>query len=371
MSEADPIYPGGAFEGEDDSSAVVGQITVSMFSVRFETEGFTLDLPTQGLEIWMDDSGERVLFSHPNYPGWTVYSLDPTILKHRSFQQQFLKQRVDQLQIEQSGPSKHNLLVYSVLGGIVFVLFGLWAFSNIILAMIVALMPTSWETQIGESAFQQMTKVVKPMTDPAYTNRLYLVTQRLKKGFPDDAPKFNYTVGDDDMVNAFALPGGHVIVMRGLIEEATPDELAGVLSHEVSHVIRKHGMKHLAQLIGPILVFKYLFNSDGALAAMVAVSAMLSDLQYSRANENEADDNGFDILVKANIDPRCLTSFFRKIQVEERAHRKGDDDYFSTHPATSARIRHLEQRWQESPKKSGFNPVEGGPDPKPPEPATK
>ena len=72
MNEADPIYPGGAFEGEDDSSAVVGQITVSMFCVRFETEEFTMDLPTQGLELWMDESGERVLFSHANYPGWTV-----------------------------------------------------------------------------------------------------------------------------------------------------------------------------------------------------------------------------------------------------------------------------------------------------------
>jgi Zn-dependent protease with chaperone function len=365
MNEADPIYPGGAFEGEDDSAAVVGQITVSMFSVRFETEGFTLDMPTQGLEIWIDDSGERVFFSHPNYAGWTVYSLDPTILQHRSFQQQFLKQRVDQLKVEQTGTPKHTLLVYSVLSGIIFVLFGLWAFSNVILGVIVAAMPSSWETQIGDSSFRHLTAIIKPLNDPAYTNRLYLVTQRLKKGFPDDAPKFNYIVGDDDMVNAFALPGGHVVVMRGLIEEATPDELAGVLSHEVSHVIRKHGMRHLAQMIGPVLVIKYLFNADGALAAMIAVSAKLSDLQYSRANETEADDRGFDTLVKANIDPRSLTSFFRKIQVEERRRRRGDDDYFSTHPATSARIKHLEQRWQELPRKSGFVPVNGGPDPKP------
>jgi Zn-dependent protease with chaperone function len=363
MNEADPIYPGGAFQGSDDSDAVVGQISVSMFSLRFETEGFILDLPMQGLKMDLDETGERVSFSHPNYPDWTLYSLDPAILQHRAFQQQFLKARVEALKVEHSGTPRHTILVYSVFGGICFVLFSLWAFSNLILGMIVAAMPSSWEKQVGDASFSHISQAIKPMSDPVYTNRLYLVSQRLKKGFPEGSPNFTYMVGDDDMVNAIALPGGRVIVMRGLLDEATPDELAGVLSHEVSHVIRKHGMRHLAQMIGPILVFKFFVNSDGALASLVAVSAMLSSLEYSRSNETEADDYGFDILSKANIDPRSLTSFFRKIQKEE-GHR-GDVDVFSTHPATAARIKHLEQRWQDSPQKSGFTPVNGGPDPKP------
>src|SRR4051812_12804054 len=118
MSEADPIYPGGAFEGDDDSAAVVGQITVSMFSVRFETEQFTLDMPTAGLKIELDDSGERVLFSHANFPGWTVYSLDPAILEHRSFKQVSLKQRVERLKVDHSGPPKHVVRVYMALGAL-------------------------------------------------------------------------------------------------------------------------------------------------------------------------------------------------------------------------------------------------------------
>src|SRR3954469_2068086 len=95
MNEAGPIYAGGAFEGQDDSAAVVGQITVSMFCVKFESEAFTLDLQTQGLEVAFDESGERVLFSHPSYPNWTVYSLDPDIIHHRAFQQQFLKRQIE------------------------------------------------------------------------------------------------------------------------------------------------------------------------------------------------------------------------------------------------------------------------------------
>jgi predicted Zn-dependent protease len=166
-------------------------------------------------------------------------------------------------------------------------------------------------------------------------------------------------------VNAFALPGGKVIVMRGLLEEATPDELAGVLAHEVSHVIQKHGMRQLAQLVGPMLIVEYLFNQSGAVSAMVAMSAMFSTLQYSRDNETEADDKAWDIMMKANIDPRSLTEFFRKLRKIE-GKNSGGPDIFSTHPATSERIKKLEGRWQNTPRKTGFVPVNGGPDLKPP-----
>jgi Zn-dependent protease with chaperone function len=359
MNEADPIYPGGAFEGDDDSAAVVGQITVSMFSVRFETEGFTMDMPTSGLDISLDESGERVLFTHFNFRGWTVYSLDASILNHRSFQQAIFKRHVDQLKMEHSGPPKHVKRVYMALAAIALAFFGLWAGSNVILGMIVMVMPEEWEQQVGKAAFDEMSSEYKLTLDPALNNRLTLVTQRLKKGLPPDAPKFIYHVADDDLVNAFALPGGRVIVMRGLIEKATPDELAGVLAHENSHVLRKHGMRGLAQMVGPILIADYLFDGKGAVSALIAVSATFGELKYSREAETEADDKAWDILMQANIDPRGLTSFFRKLKQLEP---KQSSETLSTHPATEARIQRLEKRWEESPKKSGFKPVDGGPD---------
>jgi predicted Zn-dependent protease len=67
-------------------------------------------------------------------------------------------------------------------------------------------------------------------------------------------------------------------------------------------------------------------------------------------------------MLKANVDPRSLTSFFQKLKKLEP---KQVSDVLSTHPATQARIERLEKRWQESPKKSGFVKVNGGPDPKP------
>lgn len=361
MNEADPIYPGGAFEGEDDSAAVVGQITVTPFTVRFECEEFTLDLPTRGLELSLDESGDRVLFSHGNFPGWTVYSLDPSILDHRSFQQVWLKKRVEELRLEHHGPPKHTVRVYIALAAIFLTFFALWAGSNLILSAVVAMMPDEWERQVGKSAFAEMSQEYKMTSDSSLTNRLFAVTERLKKGLPQDAPKFTFHVADDDLVNAFALPGGNVIVMRGLIEEATPDELAGVLAHEMAHVLNKHGMRGLAQVVGPVLIAKYMFDGEGAVAALVGVSAALGQLKYSREAETEADRDAWDILMKANIDPRALASFFRKLRALEP---KETSDVLSTHPATETRIQVLEQRWNESPKKSGFVSVKA-PDLKP------
>jgi len=181
----------------------------------------------------------------------------------------------------------------------------------------------------------------------------------LKKGLPDDAPKFEFHVADEPILNALALPSGQVVVMRGLLEEADGDELAGVLAHEMAHVLEKHGMRALAQMIGPSLISKYIFGGDSALSAMTEGSAMLGSLQYSRDNEREADAQAWEILLRANIDPRGLTRFFRQMRREEGGDT--DTDVFSTHPATSERIETLEKKWEETQKKSGFQPVNAGP----------
>lgn len=358
MAEAVQIYPGGAFQGSDDSVATMGTITVSPYNVLFEGDGLLLNFPSHALALDLDAETERVLISHPNYPGWQIYSLDPAILEDRCLQRFNLKERLERLKYQRAGPSRHVRQVYMALGGLILLLFICWAFTDTVLGMVVAAMPSEVERQVGKAAFSEISDEYEITHEPALTNRLFLVTERLKKGLPADAPKFHFFVADDDMVNAFALPGGNVIVMRGLIESSEPDELAGVLSHEMAHVIGKHGMRQIAQTIGPLLIAEFLFSRNSAVAALTAGGAEFGSLSYSREHETQADENGWEILVRANIDPRAMTRFFRKIQNME-----GDqaEEVLSTHPATSARIERLEEKWATSFKKSGFQPVDGGP----------
>jgi predicted Zn-dependent protease len=119
-------------------------------------------------------------------------------------------------------------------------------------------------------------------------------------------------------------------------------------------------MRGLAQMVGPVLIAEYLFDKNGAVSSLVAVSALFGQLKYSREAETEADDEAWDILMKANIDPRCMTSMFKKLEAIEG---KDSESLLSTHPATSDRIAKLDGRWQASLKKGGFTPVNGGADP--------
>jgi Zn-dependent protease with chaperone function len=363
MNEADQSFTGGAFEGADDSLAVMGTITVSQFSVKFETEAFTIDLPTQGLDVQLDESGERVFFAHVKYPGWTVYCLDRAIMHHRCLQRFGLKERLEDLKYAESPSARHAKKVFIALGVLVGCMVGLWLGTDLILGIIVNALPAEWEQKVGKTAFNEFIAETELTEEPSLTNRLFLVSERLKRGLPYDAPKFKFVVADDMLINACALPNGQVIVMRGLIEAADPDELAGVLAHEMAHVIEKHGMRAIAQDQGAMFIARYLFGGDSALAAFMAGAAILGGLQYSRANEHDADAKAWEILMKANIDPRALNRFFREMRRTEG--RAGNTtDIFSTHPATSERIDRLNEMWRKSPKKSGFEPVNGGPEPK-------
>jgi predicted Zn-dependent protease len=241
------------------------------------------------------------------------------------------------------------------------ILVGLWAVTDAIVGVIVNMLPAEWETKIGKESFAEIRQFF-PLTDqPELTNRVFLVTQRLKKGLPHDAPKFRFHVSGMPIVNAIALPGGDVVVLEGLLADATPDELAAVLAHEMSHVIKKHAMRQIAQQAGPAFVAKYVLGGEGALSTLMSGASTLGDLQYSRGNERQADALAFEILVAANIDPRSLANFFKKIRRIEKKMGENNDDLFSTHPPTDERIKFLQKKWDECSKKSGFEKVNGGP----------
>ena len=363
MAESDQIFPGGAYQGGDDSITTMGSVIVSPFGIQFESDSFNVSFPSEALQLDLDETGDRILMRHPNYPGWTVYCLDPEILNHRSLERFGLRKKLEELKYEKFGPSKHAVRVYMTLGAIVLIMLGLWGLTDPIVGLIVQTLPAEWETKVGNSAFEEIETEFDLTDEAILTNRVHLVTQRLKRGLPYGSPKFEFHVADHFMVNAYALPGGKVIVMRGLLEEADAEELAGVLAHEMAHVLQKHGMRQLAQVAGPQFIAKYIFGRDSALSAMVSGAAILGHFTHSRSHERSADKEAFDILVRANIDPRAQTKFFKKIRKAEGKDSEVED-VFSTHPATAERIKYLEKLWEECPKKSGYQPISAGEQPK-------
>lgn len=146
-------------------------------------------------------------------------------------------------------------------------------------------------------------------------------------------------------VNAFALPGGFLYVNRGLIEQADRlDELAGVMAHEIGHVVLRHSVKQIQKEerrdLGLVLLCtltRVCMTPGGAVAVQVTADAMTA--RYSRKDEAQADSEAVVITRRSGIDPEGLPAFFQKLLAQDTtAQRSPFDAFFATHPTDQARI---------------------------------
>jgi predicted Zn-dependent protease len=161
---------------------------------------------------------------------------------------------------------------------------------------------------------------------------------------------WRFAVVNSDEVNAFAIPGGFVYVTRGALARADRfDEIAGVMAHEIGHVVRRHSVKQIQQAekrdVGLVLLctLTRICNSiGGAIAVRTAGDAMTA--QYSQHDESEADSEAVIITRRTNIDPEGLPQFLRKILADRTEQSTPVDAFFATHPTDETRIDALDRQ---------------------------
>ena len=159
---------------------------------------------------------------------------------------------------------------------------------------------------------------------------------------------YEFRVIDSEMANAFAIPGGFIFVNRGILERAeNASELAGVLAHEIGHVVERHGLEQMAKAQNTntivSLVYVLLGRAPGGaeqVALQVAGSAWMA--KHSREAEREADRVAVVYLARAGLDPRGMPQFFQKLLNEDRESPNELLAWFSTHPVTEDRIADTE-----------------------------
>jgi predicted Zn-dependent protease len=169
-----------------------------------------------------------------------------------------------------------------------------------------------------------------------------------------DASRSPYTfdfhlLGDADTLNAFALPGGQVFITEGLRSKLEDDaQLAGVLGHEIGHVVNRHGAEHMATgQLGQLLTMAAgVAATDeegrGQRAAMVAAMVnQMVQLKYSRSDELEADRVGMDYMAQAGYDPKAMLGVMRILGEASRGGRA--PVMLSTHPYPEQRIEEIER----------------------------
>jgi Zn-dependent protease with chaperone function len=202
--------------------------------------------------------------------------------------------------------------------------------------------PVAWEERLGRAVMEQLAPAEARCTDPEGARQLDAIVARLTAPIPDSPYTIRVSVVDRKPVNAFAAPGGYVVVFRGLVERAErPEEVAGVLAHEIQHVLHRHVTRALIrQASTGLLLAAMTGDASGVLVYGVEAARTLGTLRYGRQAEEEADVEGLRMLETAGIDPAGMVSFFESLAKREPAFVK-NLGYLSTHPSTTDRLARL------------------------------
>jgi len=163
-------------------------------------------------------------------------------------------------------------------------------------------------------------------------------------------PRLNYTfyVVDAPEVNAFAVPGGYIYVNKGLIQRAaTMSELAGVLGHEIGHVVERHGLEQMARMqntsLGVNLAYILLGRQPGTLEQVALQGgAGVFFASHSRSDENQADRVAVQYMIQSGIDPNGMVAMFQRLLEEQKSSPNAVAQWFSTHPTTQERVDNVQ-----------------------------
>jgi predicted Zn-dependent protease len=234
-----------------------------------------------------------------------------------------------------------RLTLLAAVGVIVFgaalYLWGIPAFANAVASR----MPVSWEEQLGRQVVEQLTAMSRRCTDPERLKVLDRIVSTLTAPSAPVPYTFRITVLADPTINALAAPGGHLVLFAGLLEKTkTPEQLAGVLAHEIQHVLQRHPTRALFRDMSMRALIAALTGDAGGLASALEAAGTLGGLRYSRKDEAAADRDGMTMLQAARIDPAGMIDVFLVLKKEA-----GDVPraltYLSNHPHTDDRIADL------------------------------
>jgi len=213
---------------------------------------------------------------------------------------------------------------------------------------------TDKEVQMGRSISREVEKEYKLVDDPLVQKRVADIGKKIAGVCDRKEIDYHFIVLEEEEINAFALPGGFVYVNKGLVEKAdNDDELAGVLGHEVGHIVARHSIKKLQAIMG-YSIFRILIAAtpqpaEAGDAADLAFTEIL--LGYSREDELLADQLAARYAKLAGYNPRGMIDFLEKLQEINRRKPERPKSYFKTHPYVPDRIRVVKEELGE---KIGF-----------------
>jgi predicted Zn-dependent protease len=219
--------------------------------------------------------------------------------------------------------------------------------------------PWSFENAMGDQLLPSILppeqRIDNPKAQAELEALLLPITSKIKE------PLIKVHISQDPALNAFAIPGGHLIFNKGMLLAAeSPEEIVGVAAHEIAHATERHVMRSMIQGLSLYaVVTPFMGDVSGVGAYLIHQGQALLETGFSRKQEREADAKGVENLVDAKIDPKGMIRFFERIQKEAGPNPSGVTRFLSTHPLTSERIEAIETTLKSLPaSEKTWKPIE-------------
>ncbi len=350
------MFDASAFHPELSGGRGPGSIRVESDALLFissDDPEWVLRLAFEGLVVRLGGADDQVLFfSHPEHPDVTVFTTDHAVLDQPALAS--LAAVAAQITGVRAHKRRNWLSFNGAVAVIALVIVGLVLSIKPLMGFVVDQVPPSSEAELGAIVFEQVKASTRLIEDPEVDAKLEELAAPLLEAIPETGYSFELHLVEDPTLNAFAIPGGNVVLHSGLVLQAeSPEEVLGVLAHEIAHVTQRHSLRQMVDTVGVLVLVQMLFGDLSGFAAVLADGGVrLLSLEFSRDHELEADAVGFDYLLAAGIDPRGMISFFEKLMAEHERRQGGaggsvELDFLSTHPATADRIEKLSRRLAE------------------------
>ncbi len=212
---------------------------------------------------------------------------------------------------------------------------------------IARVIPQSTDEYLGKQVHGQVLSTTKEAPELTQEVRGFLRQLHLQSSY-----KLQVTVIKESNPNAFALPGGYLVVHDGLLNKLkNPEELAALLGHETGHVQNRHTTRALFRSVASYAFISLIFGDISGITSVVLQNAdVLKRLEYSRQLEREADAFGFKMLQQNRINPQGMIHLFQRLKQEEKVSGNNNpEEFLSTHPALDSRMQTIRKMIQENP----------------------
>ena len=284
-------------------------------------------------------AGEQVRLEHGGEPAEVLLIDDDSFLA--SFHQ-LLPSRAGGFHNPAKRTQRFQLTIVAACASVALIVAGyFWGIPT--LAKIAApWVPVSWEEQLGQSVLEYVAPAEQRCSDPVRLARIENMVGAMLASQGETNYRIKIHVVNQPLFNALAAPGGHIVIFRGLLDRTeTAEELAGVLAHEVQHILKRHVTRSLLEYASTsFLVAAVLGDASGMVSFGVEAAQMVAQMRFSRQHELEADEAGLKMLLAGQIDPTGMIAFFEAVRKEE-GQMAAALSYVSTHPHTEMRIARL------------------------------